>query len=208
MTTEALSSILWERKHTAASAVFCFLLHRLRRRCWILGLIFLCRQLRCCCQFRRPVIATPHPSSSSLNPFHLRRHFLSLWRVVYSSSPDDTSVIVVDSAVQSVKDYLPCGCWLCISSGDVLYLWLLGELVYLTLFVIDTVGNSWGVNRISRDFTRNIQSFGLSSICVVCNINKKQYIQHYILPPLLRGHLRDRNKSGTIAQDNSMQRII
>ena len=36
-------------------------------------------------------------------------------------------------SIQSVIDYLPLGCWLFISSGDGLHLWLLGALVYLTL---------------------------------------------------------------------------
>ena len=64
------------------------------------------------------------------------------------------------------------GCWLCISSGDGLHLWLLGALVYLTLFGIDTVEISWCVNWITRHFTRNIQSFGSSLIYVVCNIDE------------------------------------
>ena len=62
------------------------------------------------------------------------------------------------------------GCWLRILSGDGFHLWLLGELDYLNFFGIDTVENSWVVNLIPRYFTRNIKSFGLSSICVVCNI--------------------------------------
>ena len=36
-------------------------------------------------------------------------------------------------ASQSVKDYLPLGCWLHILSGNSLHLWLLGVLVYLNL---------------------------------------------------------------------------
>ena len=36
----------------------------------------------------------------------------------------------------------------------------------------NTVENSWGVNWIPREFTRNIQSFGLSLICVVCDIDE------------------------------------
>ena len=63
-------------------------------------------------------------------------------------------------------------------SGDDFHLWLLGLLVYPILFRIDTVENIWGVNWIPREFTRNIQYFGLSSICVVCYINKTQRIQH------------------------------
>ena len=64
------------------------------------------------------------------------------------------------------------GCCLFILSGDCLHLWLLGALVYLNVFVLDTVENSWGVNWIPRYFTRNIQSFSLSSIYVVFDIDK------------------------------------
>ena len=64
------------------------------------------------------------------------------------------------------------GCWLCISSGDSLHLWLLVALVYITLFGIDTIENSWSVNWIYRDFRSNIQSSGSSLICVICNINE------------------------------------
>ena len=64
------------------------------------------------------------------------------------------------------------GCWLRILSGDGLHLWLLGTLVYLTLFGIDTVENSSGVNWILRDFKSNIQSFGSISIYVVYNISE------------------------------------
>ena len=71
-----------------------------------------------------------------------------------------------------MKDYLPLGCWICILSGDGLHLWLLGALLYLTFFGINTIENSWVVNLIPRDFTRNIQYFGSSSICVVCDINE------------------------------------
>ena len=71
-----------------------------------------------------------------------------------------------------MKYYLPLGCWLRIFSGDGLHLWMLGALVYLTLFVIDSIENIWCVSWIPRDFTSNIQSFGLSSICVVCDNNE------------------------------------
>ena len=70
------------------------------------------------------------------------------------------------------------GVWLHISSGDGFYLWLLDALVYLTLLSIYTVGNSWVLKWIPKDFTSNIKSFGLSSICVVCDIEKTQGIQH------------------------------
>ena len=68
---------------------------------------------------------------------------------------------------------LLCTCWWArILSGDGFHLWLLGALVYLTLFVIYTVENSWGVKWILIYFTSNIQSFGFSLICVVCNIDE------------------------------------
>ena len=53
--------------------------------------------------------------------------------IVYSLSSSNASVVVVNSVGQSVKDYLPLGCWFCISSGDSLHLWLLGAVFYLTL---------------------------------------------------------------------------
>ena len=64
------------------------------------------------------------------------------------------------------------GCWLRILSGDSFHVGLLGALVCLTLFGIDTVEKSWGVNWIYRDLPINIQFFGSSSICVVCNIDE------------------------------------
>ena len=154
----------WERR------LFCFLCRHLRRHRWVLGLIFLWQRLRRCCQFLSPVIATMQPPSSSLNPCRLCRRLWSLRRVVYSLSSSKASVVVVDSTGQSLKEYLLLGCWLRIFSGDGFHLWLLGALVYITLFCIDTVENSWGVNLISRDFMRNIQSFGSRKIYVVCNI--------------------------------------
>ena len=45
-------------------------------------------------------------------------------------------------------------CWLGISSIEGLHLWLLGALVYLILFVIYTVENSWGVDWIYRYLPR------------------------------------------------------
>ena len=73
-------------------------------------------------------------------------------------------------ASQSTKDYQPFGCWIHILSGDSVHSWLLGALLYLNLFGIDTVENSWGVTWITRDFKRKVQSFGSSSICGVCGI--------------------------------------
>ena len=87
------------------------------------------------------------------------------------SNIKETWTIALNLATKWNNSYL-LGCWLLILSGDGLHLWLLGELVYLTLFGIDTVEDSWGVNWIYREFTRNIQSFGLSLICVVCDIDE------------------------------------
>ena len=88
-----------------------------------------------------------------------------------------TGTIPLKLATKWKTTYL-LGCWLSISSGDSLHLWLLSALFYLTLFVIDTLENSWGLNWIPRDFTINIQSFGSISIYVVCNIEETQRIQH------------------------------
>ena len=65
-------------------------------------------------------------------------------------------------------------CWLHISCSDGLHLWLLGALFFLTLFVIYAHEKSWGVNWIPRDFMSYMQSFGLSSIYLVCNIDKTE----------------------------------
>ena len=50
-----------------------------------------------------------------------------------------------------------------------------------------------------------MQSFGLSLIYVVCDIDETQQIQHDITKPVVRGHLRERKKLGTISQDHSTQ---
>ena len=111
-------------------------------------------------------------------------------------------------ASHNVKDCLPFG--------------LLTSYFFWRLFSLVTVGRaslpclvwciycwkSWVVNWMPIDFTRNIPSFGLRSICVVCDIDETQRIQHKITTLLVRGHFRDHNKSGTIAQDDSTQRII
>ena len=101
-----------------------------RNHCQVLGIIFLCRRLRCCQQFLRPIIVTPQPPSTSPNR---SLKLATKWKTTYL-----------------------LGCWLRISSGDGFHLWLLGALVYLNMFCIDTVENSWGVNWTPRDFTRNI----------------------------------------------------
>ena len=69
------------------------------------------------------------------------------------------------------KSYL-LGCWLIISSGVSLHLWLFGALVFLTLFITDNVENNWGVKWIYRDLPRNMQSFGSRVIYAVWDINK------------------------------------
>ena len=89
----------------------------------------------------------------------------------FGLSTDKTGIRALKLATKLNTTYL-LGCWLRISSGDGLHLWLFGAIVYLTFSGIYTVDNSWDVNWIPRDFTRNIQSFGSSLICVVCNINK------------------------------------
>ena len=61
-------------------------------------------------------------------------------------------------------------CCLIILSGDSLHLWVLGTLVYLTLFGIDTVENSWDVNWIHKTFTRNIQFFYLQFLMYVLTL--------------------------------------
>ena len=124
------------RKHTLAPpppetftqtrCIFCFLNLRLRCHRRDLGIIFLFRNHHCGRQFLRPVIAThQHPP---LSP-----NIQSLRHIVYSLSSANASVIVVDSLGQAVKDYLPLGFWLRISSGDGFHLWLLGVVVYPTL---------------------------------------------------------------------------
>ena len=86
---------------TRAHCIFYFLLRRLRWCRQFLELIFLCRRLRRCRQFLRPVIATPHPPSSSPNPCRLCRYLRSLESVVYSLSSADTSVVVAESSSPS-----------------------------------------------------------------------------------------------------------
>ena len=53
-----------------------------------------------------------------------------------------------------------------------------GRAILPNLFGNDTVGNSWGANLILRLFTRNILSFGSSSVCVVSNIYETQRVWH------------------------------
>ena len=111
-----------------------------------LKLILLFRRLCRCFQLLRTVIKTPQTPLLSPN------------RALKLSTKWKTTYLL--------------GYWLNISFGDGLHLWLLGALVYLNFFGIDTVENVWGVNWLPRDFTRNIQSLGLSLICVVFDINK------------------------------------
>ena len=70
------------------------------------------------------------------------------------------------------KSFYLFGFWICISSGDSLHLWFSGALVYLTLFDIDTIENSWGVNWIYIDITKDIKSFGSILIFLFCDIEK------------------------------------
>ena len=90
---------------------------------------------------------------------------------------DKTGTVFLKLETKWKTTYL-FGCWIRISSDEGLYLWLLGVLVYLNLFGIETVENSLGVKWIPRDFTRNIQSFDLGLICVVCDIDETQRIQY------------------------------
>ena len=81
---------------TQAHSLFCFLrrcIHCCRHN---LGLIFLFRPLRRCCQLLRTIIATQNPPLSSPNPLRLHRRLRSFWRVVYSSFSADASVVVDD----------------------------------------------------------------------------------------------------------------
>ena len=75
-------------------------------------------------------------------------------------------------ASQAVKHYLTLGCWLSIYYCDGLYLWLLGAVVYLTFLEAVPLKTVEVQNEYLDYFTRTIQSFGSSSICVVCDIDK------------------------------------
>ena len=75
-------------------------------------------------------------------------------------------------AIQTVKEYLPLVCLLCISSCDGLHLWLLGGVVYLTLLNTATLKTVEVQTEYLDYFTRNIKYFGSSLICVVSNIDK------------------------------------
>ena len=150
---------------TKMRCILCFLIRRLRCRCGDLGLIFLCQHLRRNRQFLRPVVATQQPPPSSSN---LR----SLRHIVYSLSLANISV-VVNYVGQAVKEYLPLGCWLLIFSGGNLPLWLLGAVFYLTLLDTATLKKVVLKTEYLDYFTRNIQSFGLSLICVVRKITRQ-----------------------------------
>ena len=105
-------------------------------------------------------------------PPSLSSNIRYLEHIVYSLSSANASVVAVDSVGQAVKENLPLGCWLSIYYSNGLHLWLLGVVVYLTLLEkvpLKTVE----VQTEYLDYcTKNIQSFGLSLICVVININK------------------------------------
>ena len=69
-------------------------------------------------------------------------------------------------------------CWLGVLYVDVLYLWLLGALLYWSRIGLETVENSWGVFLIYRDLLRKIQYFGL--ICVVGDLLGIKHWKWYI----------------------------
>ena len=145
--------------------ISCFLNWRLRCHSQDLGLIFHCRRLRRGLHFLRTGIATHQPSLSSPN---LR----SLGHIVYPLSSANASIVVVNSMGQAVKDYLPLGFWLCISSCDGLHLWLLGAVVYLILLETAPLKTVEVQTEYLGYFTRNIKSFGSSFICLVDDIDK------------------------------------
>ena len=111
---------------TRTRCIFCFFNWHLRCRFQNLRLIFLFRRLHRGRQFLRIVIAAHQPLLSSPN-------LQSLGNIVYSLSFVNASVVVVDSVGHLLKYYLPLGCWLHISYGGGLHMWLLVALVYLTL---------------------------------------------------------------------------
>ena len=132
--------------------------------------------LRCTkCAINEPWLSPqahlPLPTPPSLSPIPQARHCNAAAFVVVPE-------LIITSSHKLNTTYL-LGCWLRILFGDGFRLWLLVALVYLTFFGIDTVEKSWCVNWIPREFTRSIKSFGSSSICVVCNIDKtgKKYLK-------------------------------
>ena len=66
----------------------------------------------------------------------------------------ELSWLVLDWEFLFVASSFLFHCWLGIAPVEGLHLWLLGALVYLILFVLDTVENSWGVDWIYRDLPR------------------------------------------------------
>ena len=138
---------------TQTRCILCFLKWRLHCRRWDLGLIFLFRRLHRGRLFLRPVITTQKPPSSSPNIWFLGH-------ILYSLSSVNASAGVVEYVVQAVKDYPPLGSWLRISSGDGLYLWLLGAVVCLTLLETAPLKTVEVQTEYLDFFTRNIQSFG------------------------------------------------
>ena len=69
-------------------------------------------------------------------------------------------------------DFIPFGFLLHISSGDELRKRMFGVLVYLNLFSIETIDNSWVLNWVYIDLPSYIKSFGSISIYVVSYIDK------------------------------------
>ena len=96
----------------------------------------------------------------------------SLLHIVYSLTSSKASVIVVNSVGQAVKDYLPLGSWLHIYSCDIFHLWLLGVVFRLTLLDTEPLKTVEVKTEYLDYFSRNVQSFGLSLICVFSNKNK------------------------------------
>ena len=210
-------------KFPCTRCILCFLCRHLHRRCWDLGIIFLCRRFRCCHQssvpssqhrslcrhtwilFASVVVSdpsdalsilppplTPLSSSSITRTSHWKTNYLwvvdfvfclvtvctcewwARWSTLHCFERHhfkqlrcklNTQRIYEECAIlwfkfdlcglrhrqdreesfessQSVKYYLPLGSWLRIFSGDSLHLWMLGVLVYLNLFGIETVENS------------------------------------------------------------------
>ena len=71
---------------------------------------------------------------------------------------DETGTRYLKLAIKWKINYI-LGCWIRILSGDGLHLWMLGALVHLTLFGVDTILKQLRYNWIPRDFTSNIQFF-------------------------------------------------
>ena len=98
-----------------------------------------------------------YPATDPLASSHHRGWYLS-------SAPRE---VTFKQATKWNISYL-LDCWFGISSVGGLHFWLLGAPIYLSIIIIETVENIWGVFWIYRNLPRKIQSFGL--ICVVGDI--------------------------------------